>query len=177
MVKKLPKNVESNQMIQRTNWIKILWYDQNNALNNMRMLPKVCVQNILFELKYKVHKYGIIAPSILFKTIWYQVKSNTMIATKWRFKWNEEAPQGTCKNENVFIWIHFAQYGILTPSMTFKTQIIARDHRKEIKLDTCIKEMVEQQVRMWNFRAMSPRSVIFLGGLLVAWCPHTLLFL
>jgi hypothetical protein len=31
--------------------------------------------------------------------------------------------------------------------MTFKTQILARDHRKEIKLDTCIKEMVEQQVR------------------------------
>jgi hypothetical protein len=31
--------------------------------------------------------------------------------------------------------------------MTFKTQIFARDHRKEIKLNTCIKEMVEQQVR------------------------------
>jgi hypothetical protein len=31
--------------------------------------------------------------------------------------------------------------------MTFKTQTFARDHRKEIKLDTCIKEMVEQQVR------------------------------
>jgi hypothetical protein len=31
--------------------------------------------------------------------------------------------------------------------MTFKTQTFPRDHRKEIKLDTCIKEMVEQQVR------------------------------
>jgi hypothetical protein len=31
--------------------------------------------------------------------------------------------------------------------MTFKTQTFARDHRKEIKLDTCIKEMVGQQVR------------------------------
>jgi hypothetical protein len=31
--------------------------------------------------------------------------------------------------------------------MTFKTQIFAIDHRKEIKLDTCIKEMVKQQVR------------------------------
>jgi hypothetical protein len=31
--------------------------------------------------------------------------------------------------------------------MTFKTQTFARDHRKEINLDTCIKEMVEQQVR------------------------------
>jgi hypothetical protein len=41
--------------------------------------------------------------------------------------------------------MQFAQHGILTPSMTFKTQTFARDHRKEIKLDTCIKEMVEQQ--------------------------------
>jgi hypothetical protein len=31
--------------------------------------------------------------------------------------------------------------------MTFKTQTFARDHRKEIKLDTCIKEIVEPQVR------------------------------
>jgi hypothetical protein len=31
--------------------------------------------------------------------------------------------------------------------MIFKTQTFARDHRKEIKLDTCIKEMFEQQVR------------------------------
>jgi hypothetical protein len=64
----------------------------------MRNLPKVCAQNILFELKYKVHKHGIITSSILFNTKWYQVKSNTMITTKWHFKWNEGASQGTCKN-------------------------------------------------------------------------------
>jgi hypothetical protein len=44
----------------------------------MGELLKVCAQNILFELKYKVHKHGIITPSILFKKL-YQVKSNTMI--------------------------------------------------------------------------------------------------
>jgi hypothetical protein len=48
----------------------------------MRKLPKVCAQNILFELKYKVHKHGIITPSILFKAKRYQVKSNTMMTTK-----------------------------------------------------------------------------------------------
>jgi hypothetical protein len=31
--------------------------------------------------------------------------------------------------------------------MTFKTQTFTIGHRKEIKLDTCSKEMVEQQVR------------------------------
>jgi hypothetical protein len=40
-----------------------------------------------------------------------------------------------------------AQHGILTPSIPFKKQPFARDHRKEIKLNTCIKEMVEKQVR------------------------------
>jgi hypothetical protein len=64
----------------------------------MKKLPKVSAQNILFELKYKVYKTGIITPSILSKTKYYQVKSNIVITTKWRFKWNEEAPQGTCTN-------------------------------------------------------------------------------
>jgi len=131
---KLPTNEDSNQKIQITNQIKILWEDQNNAINNMKKLPKVCAQYILSELKYKVHKHGIITPSILFKTKWYQVKSNTMMTAKWCFKWNEEAPQGTCKKWNVCIWIQFAQHGILTPSITFKTQPFARDHREEIKL-------------------------------------------
>jgi hypothetical protein len=41
----------------------------------------------------------------------------------------------------------FAQLGILTPSITFKTQPFTRYHREEIKLNTCIKQMVEQQAR------------------------------
>jgi hypothetical protein len=65
---KLPTNEDSNQKIQIANQIKILWEDQNNALNNMKKLLKVCAQHIPFELKYKVHKHGIITPSILFKT-------------------------------------------------------------------------------------------------------------
>jgi hypothetical protein len=36
---------------------------------------------------------------------------------------------------------------MLTPSIPFKPQTFARDNGKESKLDTSIKEMVEQQVR------------------------------
>jgi hypothetical protein len=35
----------------------------------------------------------------------------------------------------------------MEPSIPFKTQSFVSDHMKEIKLKTCIKEMVEQQVR------------------------------
>jgi hypothetical protein len=83
---KLPTIEDSNQKIQIANQIKILWKDQNNALNNMEKLPKICAQHTLFELKYKVHKHGIITPSILYKTKWYQVTSNTMITATWCFK-------------------------------------------------------------------------------------------
>jgi hypothetical protein len=39
---KLPTIEDSNQKIQRANQIKILWEDQNNTLNNMEKLPKIC---------------------------------------------------------------------------------------------------------------------------------------
>jgi hypothetical protein len=38
-------------------------------------------------------------------------------------------------------------------------QPLARDHRKDIKLNTCIKEMVEQQVRNQHIKWLNQRNV------------------
>jgi hypothetical protein len=51
------------------------------------------------------------------------------------------------------------QHGILTPSIPFIKQPLARDHTKEIKLNTFIKEMVEQQVRSQHIKWLNQRNV------------------
>jgi hypothetical protein len=43
--------------------------------------------------------------------------------------------------------------------MPFKKQQLARDHRKDIKLNTCFKEIVEQQVRNQHIKWLNQRNV------------------
>jgi hypothetical protein len=62
----------------------------------MKKLPNIGAQHIPFELKYRVHKHGIITPSILFKTKDIKWNNILWLPKNGALKWNEEAPQGTC---------------------------------------------------------------------------------
>jgi hypothetical protein len=49
---------------------------------------------------------------------------------KW-FKWNKEAPQGSCINFNFCIEYNMHKHGILTPSISFKILPWAWENTKE----------------------------------------------
>jgi hypothetical protein len=68
MMVKLPTKEDSKSKDPNSESNKDIMRRPKHALSNMKKLPKVCAQHIPFELKYKVHKHGIITPSILFKT-------------------------------------------------------------------------------------------------------------